>query len=163
LLENADALDSNIDSIVTPKPEATRKEILIQLHAYLDLLVLLLRWHPSKAGQAKHFERAAEQYKGLIVRLHKYEQYKGLIIRLHKYEQYKGLIVRLHKYEQYKGLIVRLHKYEQYKGLIVRLHKYEQYKGLIVRLNACKLMGHAFMALAPVPPTLIPYLIPYFC
>ena len=43
-----------------------RKELLVRLHAYLGLLIGMLRWHPSKASQARHFSKAAEQFKHMV-------------------------------------------------------------------------------------------------
>ena len=52
--------------IPVPKPNAERKEHLEQVHSYLVLLVGMLRWHPSKANQAKHFSKASEHYQSLV-------------------------------------------------------------------------------------------------
>lgn len=48
LMENADALDTNLKLIPLYNPSMSRKEGLEMLHAYLELLVGLLRWYPNR-------------------------------------------------------------------------------------------------------------------
>jgi hypothetical protein len=48
LLDNADALDTNLKLIPPFDPSMSRKEGLETLHGYLELLVGLLRWYPNR-------------------------------------------------------------------------------------------------------------------